>query len=242
MGLDYPHIFKEGNIQSLTPQQIVNNESYLPGRVIRAASCTGPYTARPIIEIDGRLRTSRLPRLARMTCKPTMNGSWARQGISSLRWALPTSRICDSKCSLLRRWWISRASDGGSNPVKLKLNGSLLRNFRSVKAGWNFTRFDSYLVANPAVASNTTTILRRGNGGRVPSQTYHDAFVSWSPKFQQRGFDWLNDTRFQFGIQNVFNTAPPIDITGSERLYSFLGDPRMRTYAFTVEKHFGAAK
>ena len=62
----------------------------------------------------------------------------------------------------------------------------------------------------------------------MPSQIYFDLFGSYSV---------LKNTELKFGIKNIFNKAPPIDI-GNSLYYSVLGDPRMANYYVSLSQKF----
>ena len=51
----------------------------------------------------------------------------------------------------------------------------------------------------------------------------------------------LADSQISFGVQNVFNTSPPIEASSILLAggYSSYGDPRLRRYALVVTKNFG---
>jgi iron complex outermembrane receptor protein len=126
-------------------------------------------------------------------------------------------------------------------PLELKANLGINWNRGAWSAGWVGRFFDSYLVLNPAVAStaNPAIIARQGNGGRVPSQNYHDIFAAY--RLNEGGSALtsgiLANAEIRVGIQNVFDTKPPID-TRSSLFYSTYGDPRLASYYITLKTAF----
>jgi len=103
--------------------------------------------------------------------------------------------------------------------------------------GWNAQYYDSYLVYAPGSTAATiaTAILNQGSA-TIPSQTYHDVFA----RYRFGGSSTLThgvlaNTEILVGIQNVFNTSPPIVVSGN---YSTYGDPRLRRYSITLRHNF----
>jgi hypothetical protein len=110
-------------------------------------------------------------------------------------------------------------------------------------AGWSMQYFDSYSIENASPSLIGQNALRVANQGSasVPSQVYHDALVSYRLGATSA---WWNNIVVTLGVQNVFNTSPPI-IAGSNIFtfgpgdYSTYGDPRLRRYTFSIRKTFG---
>ena len=81
-----------------------------------------------------------------------------------------------------------------------------------------------------------------GNGGRVSSQMYHDAFIEYrfAESSAGRGLaGLLEDTQVQFKVRNVFNTRPPFVGREGQRFISAFGDPRLASYALSLTRSFG---
>lgn len=71
---------------------------------------------------------------------------------------------------------------------------------------------------------------------RVPAQVYLDAGVTW--RLQVRPNPGLpRDVAIRFGVQNLLDHAPPIEL-GSSLDYSFYGDPRGRRYELSATARF----
>ncbi len=97
------------------------------------------------------------------------------------------------------------------------------------------------MVANPSIAGNAVIIADQGHGGRVPSQLYHDLFASYSfgENFvgsRQRG-GFLSRLEVAFGARNIFNKAPPVDLSNAS-YYSYFGDVRIGRYYVSVRGSF----
>lgn len=241
VSLDYTQIEKTDNIQPLQTQAVIDNEAYLPGRVIRAESCPGdPYA--PVCPITEVIET--LANVARAEVRaydlrvdydvPTQNfgrfnlsaaATWQPHFRTQLT---PTSPTVDSA---------GIATFSRTIPIKFKSNASLVWERNDWRFGWTVYHFDSYLVADPDVASNASLIRRQGRDGRIPSQNYHDALVSWEPMSYASNRSWLSGVQVLFLLRNVFDSEPPVDVRLDE-LYSPFGDPRLRSYALSIRKSF----
>jgi iron complex outermembrane receptor protein len=121
--------------------------------------------------------------------------------------------------------------------VQWRGNAGLDWNAGPWSLGWNTQYSDGYSLcystytaaacaADPGVMGQGTT--------RVPRQIYHDAFVRYH--FDDNAYSGLANTEINLGVQNVFNTSPPIL---AFTLYSGYGDPRLRRYTLSLRKHFG---
>jgi hypothetical protein len=108
-------------------------------------------------------------------------------------------------------------------------------------ASWAMQYYDSYL-GHPATATPpqiAAFVLNQGSA-RIPSQHYHDVSASYNFGIASDGWSrWLRNTRLTVGVQNVFNTSPPIlASTFPQAGYSPYGDPRLARYNLSVRKQF----
>lgn len=136
-------------------------------------------------------------------------------------------------------------NDGGEG--KLKANATFSWAYRGWSAAWSSVYYSSYyqqyapgspsLVLFPGV---TPLQLLAQGGNSIPSQMYHDLFVSYS--FAGTPGDAagriVKDLTIQLGIKNVFNKPPPFDAADVPYYYSYYGDPRLREYRVSVKKAF----
>ncbi|MBX7121934.1 MAG: TonB-dependent receptor [Opitutaceae bacterium] len=132
---------------------------------------------------------------------------------------------------------------GYSSTLKFRGNGGLTWTKGAWTLGWNAQYYNSYILYNSAAseATRAATILNQGSA-TIPSQTYHDISASYrwgkNPKGWQR---LLADSQLTLGVQNLFNTSPPI-IANTGPLgfssYSNIGDPRLRRYTISLRKKF----
>jgi iron complex outermembrane receptor protein len=113
-------------------------------------------------------------------------------------------------------------------------NSTVTWSKRGWMLGWRANFYDSYFL------NATHTVVANQGSARVPSQIYYDLFGSyeldWSQSGQWRGA--LAGIEVLFGVNNVLDRKPPIDVTLST-FYSTLGDPRLANYYLSVKKSFG---
>lgn len=137
-------------------------------------------------------------------------------------------------------------NDGGEG--KVKAAATLSWKLRQWNVAWTTTYYGSYwqtfTPGSPNYILNgpiSETPAAQG-GNSVPSQVYHDLFVSYalgdSRLSSAMGRAALSNWTVQLGIKNVFNTLPPFDANFIPYFYSPYGDPRLRTFRATVTKTF----
>jgi outer membrane receptor protein involved in Fe transport len=109
-------------------------------------------------------------------------------------------------------------------------------------AAWLARYSDSYLTQNPTFRGGAAAIALQGNGGKVPSQTYHDVYANWkADESLAAPGRWLSGTEVRFGIRNLFDKTPPFDATVYDIFRTFhspLGDPVGTSYQVAVTKRF----
>jgi iron complex outermembrane receptor protein len=238
--LDYTRIKKKDNITGLGFQQVVDNENLFPSRVVRGPVAPGdPFGVGPItfidatavnisraeveaydVSIDYHGETTRLG-----SFDPYFLATWQTHYKTQL---IPNAPVVES---------VGIDSDFG-NPIRLKFkaNAGLTWKYRHWALGWTARYFNSYVVADPSQSFNVD-IFRNQGSLRVPSQTYHDLFVSY--RFGQGGAQMLTGLEVKLGIRNVFHTEPPFDANQPPVYYSPFGDPRISSYSLSVKKSFG---
>jgi outer membrane receptor protein involved in Fe transport len=145
--------------------------------------------------------------------------------------------------------------------AKTKSTGSLRWSWHNWVAQWTVTNVDSYnqygapndpgayataLETNKPYRLNTQYTLAQG-GNTVPSQTYHNFYLSYSfPKGMFRDSSrfghWSNaffdGMKISLVVNNVFNTMPPFDPYYQPFYASPFGDVQLRNYALTLKKSF----
>lgn len=73
---------------------------------------------------------------------------------------------------------------------------------------------------------------------KIRRQIYHDIYVSY---MLPASSGLLHGVRLSAGVQNLFNTSPPIlaTLAYTQGGYSGYGDPRLRRFTLTLRKAFG---
>ncbi len=242
LSVDYTRIRKTDIITVPSPQVVVDNEAYFPERVVRAAPVPGdPYGVGVISTMD--VSAFNLARALVEACDVALDYSYETRTagrfsvFAQATWQPHFVTQASPVAPELENVGITTA-----NPLKFKANAGLSWQRRNWTAHWQVRYFDSYLVANPAVVSSAPILLNQGDGGRVPSQVYHDVSVSYrlgAAGALRRGWaDLLGRTEVQLGIKNVFDAAAPFDAATSPAYYSVFGDARLRSYVIAVRTAF----
>jgi len=236
LSLDYTRIRKSDNIGTHPGyyQGLINDEGLFPERIVRGPNLPGDPAGwpGPIVLIDNTVMN-----LARQELE-----AWDLQ----LDYRRDAGRVGSFDFFLVGTWQphlitqlhpdrpeIDYAGIYSGNPVRFKANLGATWNRDGWRVGWNAQHYHAYLVElEPEYQA------RQGRGGRVPSQTYHDLFVNYD--FGYAGGDalrWMARTEVQFGVLNVFDKAPPMDIVDPS-FYSRLGDARMASWYLAVTTRF----
>jgi len=241
VSLDFTRIHKTDNIVSLTQQQVLNNEALFPDRIGRAATAPGdPFGVGPVNSINTTAINAADTLLETYDGTIGYNWKWGSRKFSV---------YCAATYVVTHRTQIlagQLATDnigkaGVINPgVQLRWKGNAGATCQSGPwiFGWNARYFDSYLAADPAVTTNTTTLRNQGGDGSIPSQIYHDVFARYDFSRNGRPASWLGGFEAQVGLRNVFNQAIPFDASNTNSYYSYFGDPRGRTYYVSLKRTF----
>ena len=238
---DYTRIRKTQEIVTLQMQDVINLEDALPGRVTRGPNLPGdlPGWAGPITNIDATLvnisktevdaydfqidyeiDTERFGNV-RPYLIATYMPEFARQ-------AVPTSPFVNS-------------AGFAAGQLEWKGNAGVTWIIGSWVFDWNVQYYSSYYAysANAPESSRDGTVLSQGSA-TIPSQTYHDIHLRYSFDESPRLLPaLLSDSEITAGIQNIFDTSPPIIATSaSVGGYSTYGDPRLRRFSVSWLKRF----
>jgi len=244
LSLDYTRIRKTDNIASYPggQQSIVDDEALLPGRVTRGPNLPGDPAgwAGPITQLDATLFNVAGAEVEAFDLQldyslETDVGTFSLATVATRQNHYTTTAIPGQPP--LENVGVSYA-----NPQRLTGNVELRWQHQAWTVGWLARYYDDYFTANPAAASSAAALALQGNGGRVPSQTYHDLYVSWVPDLSGRSVPgFLFGTEFQIGIRNVFDKLPPFDASVYNTFRTFhspLGDPLGTSYQVAVTKRF----
>ena len=244
--LDYTKLKKTNNISFISEAQLLQFESMFPDRIKRGAPlATDPAGwAGPVIYWDeSSLNVARswydnldlqmkygfdLDSGAHIELWG--NATWTLKAETQL---LPGVAVTNLKGISARGGQSMPLNFRGFYGVDYEKNGWGL--------GWNVRHYSSYLVADPSFASSAPILAAQGNGGRVPRQILHDLSFRWHvPSYSEKSaWDrFLSNLDVSGGIRNVFNEKPAIDVSNAYSYFSYLGDPRLRTYYLQAKYSF----
>jgi outer membrane receptor protein involved in Fe transport len=244
VSLDFTRTEKTNVISTLSDQVILDNEDSFPGRITRGAKLpTDPADwAGPIIALDGSMVN--VGKFNIDTIDMQFDYTWQTERFGEFDWFAVGTWIGKYERQLAPTLpFTDQLGIGGSTAniaLKYKANTGIRWRKDTWTGGWTLRYLDSYLVANPALASSGNAIASQGNGGRIPSQTYQDVYLGYEFGLSDRDgvvgriVDGLD---VKIGIRNLFNRKPPFDYS-MLNYYSYLGDPRLASYYVTVTKSF----
>jgi iron complex outermembrane receptor protein len=231
--LEWYRIEQTNVILTPTAQQIIDNEVEFPDRVQRSALTPGdPYGVGPITLVDYSLvnanesLTEGFDFIASYRWRTQRYGSFL---LSAQATRIDSFQVQNSLGSPLQEI-VDQVAYGA--PLKFRGNAALIWYRGAWSAGWSMSYFDSY----PQYNVGTDIYVRAQGSAEVASQSYHD--VSGSYRFEStRGV--LGDVTVQFGIRNLFDERPPLDVYFPAYLYSSpFGDSRLRSVWASVGKRF----
>ncbi|MDB6095569.1 MAG: hypothetical protein JWM32_3131 [Verrucomicrobia bacterium] len=245
LSVDYTRIKKHDNIQTLSLQQILDNESLFASRVTRGPNLPGdqPGWAGPITAIDDTLLNVATAEVDAIDVQTDATISLHEYGtlefFAAGSWELRYKTQLVPTVAAVNLLGIRTAD---SIPLRFKSNVGVTWTRGHLSFGWTARYFSSFFVADPTLASSATAILNQGNGGRIPAEIYHDVFAryAFSRSTDSQTATWLllRDVDVQLGVRNVFNREPPFDSRTSLTYYAALGDARLASYYISVTKHF----
>lgn len=231
LGLEYYNITQNGVIGALSAQQMVDAGDQFPGRVTRDPT-TGLIT----------LVNARMANLAQFktrgfdviadTIVPTADlGTFGLNIMGTL--------IKSDARQLSLNGPYSEVSGHYGGTLRVRGNLSFSWDIGNWLVNWNARYYHSYSVGysdtSPYAYLNPPRIQAQG-GDRVASQTYHDLVSHYY--FPQSG-GLLEGVTVQFGIKNLFNKLPPMDVMANSAVWvSPYGDLRMRSYFVNLTKRF----
>lgn len=237
LSVDYLRIEKEDNILNPTLQQLFDNETLFPGRIVRGANLpTDPagWAGVPSF-ID---RTALNAATAEIEAYDTqIDYTYKNPEFGTLDFFAAATWQTHYRLQLLPTTPITEnVGLGAANPLKLKANAGVTWRRKQWTLGWQVSYFHSYIVS-----ASATDILNQGNGGRVPRQVYHDLYLAYRVPHGHRAgpAGWIRGLEVKLGVQNVFDREPPVDLAASSILqYSYFSDPRQARYVLTVKQAF----
>jgi len=233
LSADWYRIEKKNNLTSLSAQTILDQEAIFPDRVIRAAPEPGePWDVGRVTQVNTymmnmlKMETQGLDLAARYL--------WQSDAWGDLDLALAATFTDfyreQSAFGAPLVDWVGIPAHNSVSPIKTRINASVVWNHQQWSAGWAAQYYDSYHI-DPG---SLTAILGQGRD-TVASQTYHDVFIRYRAAAYSGVWGGLE---FTFGIKNLFDKVPPIDMSRTTFYYSTFGDPRLRRLYVNVKKNF----
>jgi outer membrane receptor protein involved in Fe transport len=233
VSVGFSQIKKIDNIATLSVQNVVNFEDYLPDRVEREKPATGdPYPVGSITLVDAR--------------SLNLNQALTESYDASVNYSRRTARYGMWNFWSTATWWMHYRVQATVNApltefigtpgyVKFKAGAGLSCDYNQWTFGWSARFVESSLQRLASVAAQ--------GSDRIPSQHYHDVFVARRfPQAAAGDASWvrraLSRTELQIGVQNVLNKTPPFDAFRTPYYISSYGDARLATYTLTVRKNF----
>jgi outer membrane receptor protein involved in Fe transport len=133
--------------------------------------------------------------------------------------------------------WVSRLGyfDG---PLHWRGNLGVEWTKGPLMVGFNAQYYDRYrpIYLSTAFAPANDTIIANQGSDRIPAQTYVDLTVR--RRFTLRGAPPLKSFDLDFGIENIFDSRPPLVAQVGLPGYSYYGDPRRRRFELVLSAGF----
>ena len=237
--LDWSRIDKTDNIVSLAPlnQALLDRESQFPARFIRATPAAGdPFGVGKITQFD--LTAINLARARVEAWDAALDYALATERYGRFDWFSTATYLAHYETKTFPADPFVDSVGIGSSligvstgaPLRLRASGGLTWSRGALTLNWESRYFHHYIVS-----TNAVLLPLQGNGGRVPSQVYHDASATYA---FDSGAGWFENTEVRLGIENVFNKRPPVDTNLTNTLYSPFGDPRLASYSLSLRHRF----
>lgn len=242
LSVDVTQIDKRNEITTLSPQQDLDYEGQIPWRVLRAPLTAADqalgYTGGRILALSTQFINLAKRRLLAYDFQLDYERKIGALG-SFHPYVVATYQPQFSLQILPNTPLVNQV--GFTGPLRWRGNAGLDWKRGRWSAGWNLQYYDSYLgySATGSAAAIASLILNNGTA-KVPSQVYHDVYGGYDFGYATgRWQRFLNYTRVTLGVQDIFNTEPPILASASTTTsYSAYGDPRLARYTITLRKRF----
>lgn len=237
LSVDYTQIKKTNEIVGIDYELLFLRPDLYPGRLVRGPALgdglPGPVTYLDVslVNID-RTEIEALDFQLGYSLWSDRYGSFYLHGIASRQ--LSSSRRVSPQSAMQNHVGFL---DG---PLRWRGTLGLDWMYGALSVGWNMQYFDSYLIYERDAPPSDVDLLTRIQGSRkIPRQQYHDVAFKYNlDNGLAARFPILTGVVISGGIQNVFNTLPPIDANSGGAGYSTYGDPRLRRYTIEITKSF----
>lgn len=239
VSIDWSRIVKNNNIVDsflFRSQSDFNSAiNILPHRIIREFSPDGSSVG-PIIALDDT--AINLAKHEVQALDIALNYNLNTSNLGDFDISLNATHLLSSKTKTApTAEYVENAGvfSSGNSPGGVKWNAHIALNwqYNAWSFGWRTRYIDSYYLN-----ASRTAVASQG-AASIPSQTYHDFYGSYAfAELAESGMSILANTEIFFGVNNVFNRFPPIDVVLGRNYYSAYGDPRLAHYYFSIRKRF----
>jgi outer membrane receptor protein involved in Fe transport len=232
--IDFTSIAKSNEIVFLLVPQILANEEFFPGRVIRADPSPSDGWPGPITFIDATYVNLAKSRVEAMDIQ--LDYVFDSPNLGNFRFYGVGSRSLSFRRRLTPSTAFYEAVGKSDGPLKWRGNIGLDWSKGKWRAGWSMQYYDGYsLRYGDPKSSSDRNIGLQGGVDRIPSQAYHDFNIAY--QFTKHP-GILSGLELSVAIRNAFDKKPPA-VAGLINGYSYYGDPRLRRVAVAIKKHFG---
>ncbi len=238
---DYTKINKSNEITSPNINDLLNNPSRYPGRIVRAPLTAtdialgysgGVFTSFDITQVNlFKSSITSVDFQADYTFTAGKAGQFHAYASASWEPDFYRQNTVD-----VPSFNFSGAADG---PLEWKGNAGIDWTFGRIGVQYNVQYYGPYRIYSPLeTADQIIADVKLQGSSEIRSQIYHDIYISYSIPVSS---GVLKGIRVAAGLQNLFNTSPPIIATQaySQGGYSGYGDPRLRRFTLTLKKAFG---
>ena len=237
LSIDYTQIKKTDEISGVDIELLMRNPELYPGRVVRGPEL-GDGLPGPITYLD-----TTLINIDQTTVKALdlqLNYSLATERAGSFNFYAVATRQNEYSRRLTQISSVTNSVGFRDGPLEWRGNAGIDWYRGALTVGWNMQHFASYKVYQSTDSPDTAEYYVDIQGARsIPAQTYHDiSFRYWFGDGMLSKVRAFRGMVLTGGIQNVFDTSPPIDATSGDVGYSTYGDPLMRRYTLQLTKSF----
>lgn len=206
LSIDYYKIEKQNNITTPTAEYVLQNETNLPGRVVRDENGKVVSINTQSFNALG-LETSGID-----TALSYYFDSFI--GLSNISLGYTYVDEYKLQTNLLGGWKSQLDGSTSGDPVQHRANASfVLKPNDTWTLGWSSQYYSSYKITNTAAILNQTG--ENANDLKIEGEFFHDLFAR--AKFKIPGVKQINSTELGFGINNVFDNYT-LDMSGSNYL------------------------
>jgi outer membrane receptor protein involved in Fe transport len=241
--IDYTRIFKRDEIQGIDPFLLLERPELFPGRVVRAADnlpADLPGWLPPITSVDGTLINIAETQVEAYDFQADYRFNTP---LGAFRAHAIATREPHFKNRILPVLPETDSVGFSGGPLEWRGNLGLTWDRGPLTLAWNAQLYDSYLAYS--LFENPATVILNQGSDTIPRQIYHDLIGTYRfDAVEGWAGGLLANSVISVGIQNLFDTSPPILATrepGASPAANFAvyGDARLRRYTVTLRRAFG---